>query len=232
MYSILIACLLTDLPDLKALPDVESVKVAVQCDNPSLTIIHLRDWHFLDYDTFKADIAGQVPDEQFPREFTAFAKEVELIQDEQEKVLRALVKAGYRDVWIEGLTPPLESIFPLICRASARNGLFDSPNPLHVGAVGRLSTLGIVKAHALDTDEGLEAANPIDDQGSLREVSDADYAKRENLMVRELKDRKGVAIVVLGGAHDLSDNVPARVKLVTVTVKGYAKASGEADALK
>ncbi|MFT5328797.1 MAG: hypothetical protein ACI8P0_006712, partial [Planctomycetaceae bacterium] len=29
------------------------------------------------------------------------------------------------------------------------------------------------------------------------------------------------AILVLGGAHDLSDNVPAGVELIVLTVKGY-----------
>jgi len=35
--------LLADLPDLKSHPDVASVKVAVECDDPRLTIIHIRD---------------------------------------------------------------------------------------------------------------------------------------------------------------------------------------------
>ena len=36
MFQILIACLLSDLPD------VASAKVAVECDAPMLTIIHVR----------------------------------------------------------------------------------------------------------------------------------------------------------------------------------------------
>jgi hypothetical protein len=31
----------------------------------------------------------------------------------------------------------------------------------------------------------------------------------------------GTAVLVLGGSHDLSDNVPAGVKLIVLTVKGY-----------
>jgi hypothetical protein len=31
----------------------------------------------------------------------------------------------------------------------------------------------------------------------------------------------GTAVLVLGGAHDLSDNVPKGVKLIVLTVKGY-----------
>ena len=31
----------------------------------------------------------------------------------------------------------------------------------------------------------------------------------------------GTAVLVLGGTHDLSDNVPEGVRLIEVTVKGY-----------
>ncbi|MDA1166017.1 MAG: hypothetical protein O3B13_23205 [Planctomycetota bacterium] len=57
--------------------------------------------------------------------------------------------------------------------------------------------------------------------------SDAEMAKREDLIMLQLKRTRGVAIVVLGGAHDLSNNVPEGVKLIELTVKGYRAASGE-----
>jgi hypothetical protein len=55
----------------------------------------------------------------------------------------------------------------------------------------------------------------------------ADIEKREDLMIDRLRNHNGVAIVVLGGGHDLSNNVQPGTKLVTVSVKGYRKASGE-----
>lgn len=48
MLELLIACLMSDLPDLRSLPGVESVEVTVECDDPRLTIIHIRDWHHVD----------------------------------------------------------------------------------------------------------------------------------------------------------------------------------------
>jgi hypothetical protein len=36
-----------------------------------------------------------------------------------------------------------------------------------------------------------------------------------------LEKTSGTAVLVLGGAHDLSDNVPKGVKLIVLTVKGY-----------
>lgn len=34
-------------------------------------------------------------------------------------------------------------------------------------------------------------------------------------------DASGTAVILLGGAHDLSDNVPEGVRLIEVTVKDY-----------
>ena len=45
---------------------------------------------------------------------------------------------------------------------------------------------------------------------------------REDGIVRDMLEKtSGTAVLVLGGAHDLSDNVPAGVKLIVLTVKVY-----------
>ena len=84
-----------------------------------------------------------------------------------------------------------------------------------------------IRVHALDTDKGLRLTKPLDAAGKLREIAESDIEKRENLMIQQLRNHKGVAIVVLGGAHDLSNNVLPGTKLVVVDVKGFRKASGE-----
>ncbi|MFT5324870.1 MAG: hypothetical protein ACI8P0_002736 [Planctomycetaceae bacterium] len=48
MFELLIACLLSDLPELEGHPGVASVKFTVECDAPKLTIIHVRDWHLVE----------------------------------------------------------------------------------------------------------------------------------------------------------------------------------------
>lgn len=230
MYAFLLACLLSDhadLPDLKRLPGVDSVEIAVQHTDPKLTIIHIRDWHFIDYAAFKADVADKVSADQIRDQYLILAREVQAIQDQQELILQALASAGHRDVWIEGLIPEFERVFQHICHAAAQNGLYESPNPLSVGAAARLFVRQQIRVHALDTDKGLRLTFPLDAAGKLRDVPDSDVEKRENLMMRQLRDQSGVAILVLGGAHDLSNNVPAGVKLIVVTVKGYREASGE-----
>ena len=53
---------------------------------------------------------------------------------------------------------------------------------------------------------------------------------REDAIVRNLmKTPRGTAVLVLGGAHDLSDNVPAGVKLIVLTVMEFRTASGPKD---
>ena len=149
------------------------------------------------------------------------------VQDQQELFLEAMVKAGHQDVWIEGLIPEFERAFIHICHVAARNGLYESPNPISVGAAARLFVKRQIRVHALDTDKGLRLTKPLDAAGKLRTVSEANIEQRENLMMQQLRSHKGVAIVVLGGAHDLSNNVPPETRLVVVTVKGYREASGE-----
>ena len=64
-------------------------------------------------------------------------------------------------------------------------------------------------------------ANPVKDDGTIVFDEKANE-KREDAIVRNLMKASGnTAIVVLGGAHDLSDNVPKGVHLVEVTVKSY-----------
>lgn len=49
------------------------------------------------------------------------------------------------------------------------------------------------------------------------------HEAREDANVRNILLAKcRTAVLVLGGAHDLSDNVPGRVDLIVLTVKGYS----------
>ncbi|MFT5325283.1 MAG: hypothetical protein ACI8P0_003151 [Planctomycetaceae bacterium] len=46
---------------------------------------------------------------------------------------------------------------------------------------------------------------------------------REDAIVKRILKVSGTAVLVLGGAHDLSDNVPEGVRLIEVTVKAYPR---------
>jgi hypothetical protein len=87
---------------------------------------------------------------------------------------------------------------------------------------GQLLIDGHIKAVVPAEDaKAYEAANPVQADGRIVFDEKATEA-RENAIVRNMLEKaSGTAVLVLGGAHDLSDNVPAGVKLTVLTVKGY-----------
>ena len=79
---------------------------------------------------------------------------------------------------------------------------------LQIGAAGRLLMSGELKdVRPLDTHSGLEQSNPRAADGSLRRVSARTIESREDAQVRYLLKSSGTAVVILGGAHDLTNNV-------------------------
>jgi hypothetical protein len=96
MITAALSLLLADLPELKPHPDVASVKVAVKCDDPKLTIIHIRDWHLVDEERFTLDVRNEsdtkLSDDEVSTLFTEHRVTVETVQKQQSRVLRALIK--------------------------------------------------------------------------------------------------------------------------------------------
>jgi hypothetical protein len=90
---------------------------------------------------------------------------------------------------------------------------------LEVGVAGRLQLEGSVRAvWPLDDEVALNEAKPVAD-GKV--VIDAEKIRaREQAMVRHLP-REGVALVVLGAAHDLASVLPRGAGYVRVKVKGF-----------
>jgi hypothetical protein len=87
MITAVLSLLLADLPDLKSRRDVASVKVAVECDNPRLTIIHIRDWHFVDEERFTLDVRDEsdteLSDDEVSTLFAEHRVTVETVQKRQ-----------------------------------------------------------------------------------------------------------------------------------------------------
>ncbi|NQV28103.1 MAG: hypothetical protein HQ518_27440 [Rhodopirellula sp.] len=91
-----------------------------------------------------------------------------------------------------------------------------------IGAPGQLLIDGHIKSVAPAEDaNAYEDANPVKPDGTII-FNEKSNEARENAIVKNLmKASGGTAVLVLGGAHDLSDNVPDGVRLVEVTVQGY-----------
>ena len=109
MFELLIACLLSDLPELERLPGVRSVKVVVECDAPKLTIIHVRDWHLVAEAKFAIDVRDEsdkpLSDSEVAALFEQHRKDVAAVQKQQRRVLRRLLPhLGIRQVFHEGFS--------------------------------------------------------------------------------------------------------------------------------
>jgi hypothetical protein len=78
---------------------------------------------------------------------------------------------------------------------------------LELGAAGRLLIAGAIdEVLPLDDAEALDRAKPITPDGTVQ-IDEARTKAREDAQVRTVLDNGPYALIVLGGAHDLSDSV-------------------------
>lgn len=96
MFKLLVACLVADLPDLMTILGVAQVKTAVECNDLNPTIIHIRDWQFVDEEQFTLDGRDESDSDLSGDEVsTLFAEHrmtVETAQRQQTQVLRTLIR--------------------------------------------------------------------------------------------------------------------------------------------
>jgi len=96
---------------------------------------------------------------------------------------------------------------------------------VEMGAAGRLLIAGeIDEVLPLDDANLLDAANPVRPDGSVQPDPER-VRTREDAQVKAILRRGGVAVIVLGGAHDLSASVrsarPERSEYLRVTTKRF-----------
>jgi hypothetical protein len=184
--------------------------------------------------------------------FRQHLRTVEAVQAEQLTLLRSLVKEhGLNRVFVEGLTVEGERAYRakalawerdelpgqrrLLAEAKAAmngNGIaaqigefIDQQQRalLDLGAPALLLAAGeLAEVLALDDEDALEGAAPRMASRKLR-LPPAAMRAREEAMVRRLKGH-ALAVIVLGGAHDLSASVKALApgaEYVRVTVRAY-----------
>lgn len=237
---LIVAALIGQVPnireDLGRLSDVHSVEAVLSPPEADVTLIHLRDWHYVPFDDFVTDLDEDATTKEQRRAFRRFLNSVNGIQRDQRFILRRLNELEIRNVFLEGLTAEDEPIFPLVCRSLWRephgrfslNQFENGPNALSIRAAGQVLAEGVqVRVRAADSSQTLEDCNPFDAEGQRREVSAQAKERREDHMVSRMLD-VGTSVIVLGGAHDLSDNVKRlagqKAKLLVVTPKRYESA--------
>jgi hypothetical protein len=102
---------------------------------------------------------------------------------------------------------------------------------LRIGTAGRLLMAGELAAVLpIENDAPFEAANPVGKDGSVT-LDAKKNERREDAQVRNLLKGGPLVVVVLGGAHDLTDNIirlaDEKCRYVSVTTHGFEAASGE-----
>lgn len=225
--------------DLRELPGFHSVTVPRPDDRPTARIIHVLNWHLVPKAAFAADVRAvarqPISDDEIDRQYDEFLDEVESVQIEQVKALRALaVGHGVKRVFYEGLTADNLAEFNRMA-ALLRN--YEQPqgetpveqfirwqyrqDMLQPGAPGRLLMTGELSGVlACEDPKLIKAANPVGKGGSVR-FDAAVNEWRESAIVEALLKGRSVAVVVLGGAHDLSDNVPSDCEYVRLQTNRY-----------
>lgn len=214
-------------------PGVHAVTIPLTSETGPV-IVHIRDWHWVPYEYVLAE--GGSADN-----YLTLLEQVEQVQAEQYPLLKKIVAAGHTDIFGEAITPDVVPIYRSVCRSlwkSRRRNpdgvkeLFRAPNVLSIGAPGRLLAEGLIeRIHATESDATLKLTHPLDDEGHRRDVSSRQMEQREDYMVRQLLKVSGVATIVLGGGHDLADNVrrmaPGEATLVVVTTRRYQRVAGD-----
>jgi hypothetical protein len=210
--------------ELKALPDVAAVQVR-SVDSPTHRVIHILDWHYIPEKRFRID----TPD----GDYDAFLDDVEALQAQQ----RAFIKAvGVKAVFKEGLTAANASHYRKRVETLRK---FKPPkgddaidlfvarlrreDELQLGAPGKMLIAKELDSVLPGDDADLHgAADPT--KGDELEFDEAANKAREDAIAKLLLARKE-SIIILGGDHDLSDNLSATVEYVRVTLKGYKSAA-------
>jgi len=220
---LLLATALPQLDELRQIPEVAAVTTN-SVTSPTYRVVHLLNWHWIPRDRFKLDN----PDGDYEK----FLDEVDAIQQEQMKVLRAM---KVRVVFYEGLTTENIAAYKRkieqLRRLKQRKGddpidelvrSFVREDTLQLGAPGRLWLAGELDA-VLPADDAklLDAADPVKD-GKV-EFDEAAVRRREDAIVKLLL-KQPESVVVLGGSHDLTSRLPTGVRYERLITRRYKQA--------
>ena len=152
---------------------------------------------------------------------------VEGLTDQDVPIFKAKI-AGLRKVWGE-----LDELRGLLANDDASTEQLEAlerqcrRDCLQLGAAGRLLMVGKIEAVLpLEAAKAYEAADPVAEDGTV--VLDYDKIEaRQDGQVRTLLKAGAFAFVILGGAHDLQDNITRLAggdcEYVVVTTRAYRR---------
>jgi hypothetical protein len=227
---------------LTPLPSVHSAFVKLATPQATTTIIQVCDWHALSAEEFVAELIATrkvlpTPDEA-EKLYEKHLADVAAVREEQLTVLRTMIDITFDEtktkstkdkppvVFQESLTPEgvkgYKFLNDLIGRREKAGtaGRF-SEAILRYGATGRLYREGKIKELLpLEDAAAWKAAYPEKKDGALV------MEKREDAQVANMLKQTGIVLVVMGGGHDLSDNLQragVKVEYLRVETRTYRK---------
>jgi len=230
---------------LRKIPVVHSVTSTATKSKPKQIIIHLLNWHFVSRDDFAADISdssdGKLSEAEIEKLYFEFLVDVEAIQKEQKQILRYLIKNHkVRSVYQEGLTeqnlnafnsfvttlrefeiPESNGAIDLFLKEQYRRDLMQLGVPAQLMIPNELKSV-----LPLENSEAFDAANPVSKDGKIKFDEKAEE-RREDEMIKILQNGQGISVIVLGGGHDLTDNMVRMeldsVQYIRLKTNGYKK---------
>lgn len=183
---------------LRQCPDVADVERAVPVHRPRCRVVHVLDLHPVTLDDFAADLRDQDPSStnaEIEAEYQAAMAQVAKVYLAQDRLLRWLAEFhAVRRVHFESMT--------------------DADQPF------RLPGCELIAVPAEDAD-AYRRADPFNGDRMTFEGPANDA--REAAIVRRLLAHGPVSVIVLGGGHDLADELQAAgdAEYLRVTVEGY-----------
>jgi hypothetical protein len=198
-----------NLITLRDLPQVHSVTVT-PAKNPTIQIVHILNWHHAPKSAYAVYLRSIGDEYDLDEEYQQNCDTTEFVQSELTDLLRALVNEhDVHTVFIERSNEGvrrLELIVELL-----KNEPQDHPMRAVVrhdyGAVGHLLQTGELReVLPIEEYEAKRAACLISADGKYRIDPEA-MERREDAIVKNLLNVEAMSVVVLGGAHDLTDNL-------------------------
>lgn len=226
---------------LRSLPGVKHLSWHSAKGPPKTRLVHIADVNFLTREEFGAKYPNlnEVEASQYYEEFL---DNLEMLQIEQAQLLREMVgRYAVRSAVVEGLTSQnlmqfdqsvthveglqhvkMEDEVELVAELA---GVWVRYDLLRLGPVARAISMGVdIEARPGDNTQLLEAALPK--KTPHGEVNDqAAVEKREDAIVQNCLRGVSVAVIVLNGSNDLSNNLPNGCELIEMRTAAYELAN-------
>ncbi|MFN9719029.1 MAG: hypothetical protein ACK58L_10070 [Planctomycetota bacterium] len=218
-------------------PEVARVQILPARTTRNFRIVHLCNWHLIPQKHFEAVLSADgLPADEIKAQFLKHVERVQQIQAEQQTLMAFLVpELHLRSVHLEGLcVDDAERFEHRLQQLRAAGIIGNSRMPsdsaastlqqerLLAGTAGQLYMDGVLKVLPVEDKAVYEAASPFQSQDPGHEDLILGE-RRESAMVRQMIHDGAETFVILGGLHDLSDNVPDDCEYVRIETRRYAE---------